>query len=114
MTATEPERAGFLTVYPCDQPRPVTSNVNYLAGRDTADAAIVGVSATDGSVCVFTSAPTHVVVDINGWFGPLGLARYSAQVPQATGRHPGDDRHRGRQRRADGAAAQCAGWRGDA
>src|SRR5437763_1490013 len=27
VTATEPERAGFLTVYPCDQPKPVASNV---------------------------------------------------------------------------------------
>jgi cell wall-associated NlpC family hydrolase len=82
VTATEPERAGYLTVYPCDQPQPVASNVNYVASRDTADAAVVGVSATDGSVCVFTSAATHVVVDINGWFGPLGLARFSAQAPQ--------------------------------
>jgi hypothetical protein len=82
VTATEPERAGYLTVYPCDQPQPVASNVNYVAGHDTADAAVVGVAATNGSVCVYSSATTHVVVDINGWFGPLGLARFSAQVPQ--------------------------------
>jgi cell wall-associated NlpC family hydrolase len=82
VTATEPERSGYLTVYPCDQPQPVASNVNYVAAHDTADGAIVGVSAGDGSVCVFSSAPTHVVVDINGWFGPLGLARFSAQPPQ--------------------------------
>ena len=82
VTATAPEKAGYLTVYPCDQPQPVVSNVNYVAGRDTADAAIVGVSATDGSVCVFSSATTHVVVDVNGWFGPLGLARFTAQTPQ--------------------------------
>jgi NlpC/P60 family len=82
VTATEPEKAGFLTVYPCNQPRPIASNVNYVAGHDTADAAVVGVSATDGSVCVFSSATTHVVVDVNGWFGPLGLARFTAQTPQ--------------------------------
>jgi len=82
VTATEPERAGFLTVYPCDQPMPVASNVNFVAAHDTADAAIVGVAAGDGTVCVYASAPTHVVVDINAWFGPLGLARFSAQAPQ--------------------------------
>jgi cell wall-associated NlpC family hydrolase len=82
VTATEPERAGFLTVYPCDQAQPLASNVNYVAGHDTADAAVVGVAAGDGTVCVYSSAPTHVVVDINGWFGPLGLARFSAQAPQ--------------------------------
>ena len=82
VTATEPERAGFLTVYPCDQPAPLTSNVNYTAWHDTADAAVVGVSGMDGTICVFSSAPTHVVVDINGWFGALGLARFQAQVPK--------------------------------
>jgi hypothetical protein len=81
VTATEAETPGFLTVYPCDAPRPVTSNVNFTIGRDTADAVIVGV-AGDGSVCVFTSANVHVVVDVNGWFGPLGLARFGAQAPK--------------------------------
>ena len=80
VTATESEAAGYLTVYPCDQPRPTASNVNYTAGHDTADAAIVGVAA-DTTVCVFTSATTHVVVDVNGWFGPLGLAHFQAQPP---------------------------------
>jgi cell wall-associated NlpC family hydrolase len=80
VTATEPESAGYLTVYPCDQPRPVASNVNYTAGHDTADAAVVAVAA-DGSVCVFSSSTTHVVVDVNGWFGPLGLARFEAESP---------------------------------
>jgi hypothetical protein len=73
--------AGFLTVYPCDASRPTASNLNYAPGQDTADAVIVGV-AGDGTVCVFSSADTHVVVDVNGWFGPLGLARFSAGAPQ--------------------------------
>src|SRR5204862_2913781 len=34
VTATEPERAGYLTVYPCDQPRPTASNVNFVARHD--------------------------------------------------------------------------------
>jgi cell wall-associated NlpC family hydrolase len=80
VTATESEGAGYLTVYPCDKARPTASNVNFAAGHDTADAAIVGVAA-DTTVCVFTSATTHVVVDVNGWFGPLGLAHFEAQAP---------------------------------
>ena len=108
VTATEPEKAGYLTVYPCDQPQPVASNVNYVAGHDTADAAIVGVSATDGSVCVFSLAATHVVVDVNGWFGPLGLARFTAQTPQRLF-DTRDERDGAGQRRADGDAAQRAG-----
>ena len=56
--------------------------------------------------------PTHVVVDINGWFGPLGLARFSAQAPQRLV----DTRHERqpvrRQRHADRDAAQRADRRG--
>ena len=81
VTATEPDRAGFLTVYPCDAPVPVASNVNYRAGETVADAAIVAL-AGDGTVCVYTSAASHVVVDLNGWFGPAGKASFTAQPPR--------------------------------
>src|SRR5207249_1304343 len=62
-------------------PLPVASNVNYTAGESVADAAIVGVAA-DGTVCVYTSAASHVVVDLNGWFGPAGKASFAAQAPR--------------------------------
>jgi cell wall-associated NlpC family hydrolase len=81
VTATEEEDTGFLTVYPCDATPPLASNVNYAAGRNVADAAIVGVSA-DGTVCVFSSASTHVVVDVTGWFGPSAPASFTARSPQ--------------------------------
>jgi cell wall-associated NlpC family hydrolase len=81
VTATEPDGAGFLTVYPCDAALPVASNVNYVAGQTVADAAIVGVAA-DGTVCVYSSAASHVVVDLNGWFGPAGKAAFTAQAPR--------------------------------
>jgi len=81
VTATEPDRAGFLTVYPCDAPVPVASNVNYRAGESVADAAVVGLAA-DGTVCVYASAASHVVVDLNGWFGPAGKASFAAQPPR--------------------------------
>jgi cell wall-associated NlpC family hydrolase len=80
VTATEPEAAGYLTVYPCDQARPTASNVNFTAAHDTADAAIVE-DAADGTVCVYSSATTHIVVDVNAWFGPLGLAHFEPQAP---------------------------------
>ncbi len=81
VTATEPDGAGFLTVYPCDSPLPVASNVNYATGETVADAVIVGL-ASDGTVCVFSSAASHVVVDLNAWFGPAGKAGFAAQAPR--------------------------------
>ena len=57
VTATEPEKAGYLTVYPCDQPQPVASNVNYTAGHDTADAAIVGGVGRRTARCASSARP---------------------------------------------------------
>ena len=58
---------GFVTVYPCDATtRPITSNLNYPAGGAASAAAIAKVAA-DGTVCLYTSSDTHVIVDVNGF-----------------------------------------------
>lgn len=69
VTATGACYPGFLTVFPCG-PRPPTSNVNYELGRTTAGVAIA--PTTSGTVCVFASAATDVVVDVMGTFDPGG------------------------------------------
>jgi hypothetical protein len=57
---------GFLTVYPCDQPRPIpAASVNYGGGDVRPNAVLSKLSAT-GTVCVYTSSPTDLVVDVNG------------------------------------------------
>jgi hypothetical protein len=70
LTVTSTRAAGFLTAFPCSGGRPVVSNANYVAGDTLAAAAIVPVGA-DGTVCVFTSDATHLVVDASGGF-PAG------------------------------------------
>jgi hypothetical protein len=67
VTVDQPEAGGFLTLYPCDQPRPVTSNLNYDAGQTIANAATVKLSDV-GSICIFSSATTHVIVDLMGGY----------------------------------------------
>ena len=59
----------YLTMWPTGQPLPIVSTLNALDGRWTANAAIVP-AGTDGSVSVFASDPTHLVLDINGYFVP--------------------------------------------
>jgi hypothetical protein len=66
VTATNSDGDGFITVYPCGN-RESVSSVNYSAGETVANAVIAPVSAT-GTVCFFSSAPTDIVADINGWF----------------------------------------------
>jgi hypothetical protein len=67
VTVTEPEAPGFTTLFPCDQPMPTASNVNYAPGQTVANQAFVTLSAS-GTACVFTLAPSHVVLDMNAWF----------------------------------------------
>ena len=67
LTVDQPGGAGFLTVWPCDRERPTASNLNYGPGETVAVAALARVDS-DGSVCVYTLAPTHLVIDVAGAF----------------------------------------------
>lgn len=69
LTVDQPVGAGFLTVWPCDQERPTASNLNYEPGQTVAVAALSRV-APDGTVCVYTLAATHLVIDVAGSFPP--------------------------------------------
>ncbi|MDO8392323.1 MAG: Ig-like domain-containing protein, partial [Actinomycetota bacterium] len=68
VTATEATTPTYLTVYPKGVPRPVTSNLNIVPGRDVANMVVAEVG-DDGRVTVFNfSGSVHVVVDVLGWF----------------------------------------------
>lgn len=77
VTVDDPRAAGFITVYPCDAALPTASNVNYVAGQTIPNAVISKVSAA-GTVCLFNSSPTQLIVDAAGYFAnatvliPLG------------------------------------------
>jgi hypothetical protein len=68
VTATQPDLGGFLSVFTCDRTPPPTANLNFTAGQTIGNFAVVEPNAA-GEVCVFTSAPTHVVVDVMGTLG---------------------------------------------
>jgi hypothetical protein len=69
ITVTEPEDAGYVTVYPCDKPRPTASNINYMAGQTVGNLVTAKLS-TDGRLCLFSLQTTHLVGDIAAWYGP--------------------------------------------
>jgi hypothetical protein len=76
----DPERAGFLTVYPCDASRPWASNLNFVAGQTVSNEVMVQ-PGDDGTVCVYTTAATHLIVDLDGTYDATGLQLFSAVVP---------------------------------
>lgn len=64
VTVVDPDGPGYLTVYPCGTTPPITSNLNFVAGDVVANLAV---ARSGGSgVCAVASAPTHVVVDVQG------------------------------------------------
>jgi hypothetical protein len=63
VTITEPRRAGFVTVYSCGAGRPNAAHVNFVAGQTVSNMVIADLAA-DGSVCLYTMAGTHLVVDV--------------------------------------------------
>ena len=80
VTVTGPISAGYVTVYPCGSERPLASNINFVAGK-TVPKAVTAAIGEHGRVCVFTSAATHLVVDINGAFSLDGLGRLQGLAP---------------------------------
>ena len=68
LTATTAAGGGYVTVWPCNQPRPTASSLNMeRVGQTVANLVVSGI-APDGTVCVFTNVATNLIVDVQGWF----------------------------------------------
>lgn len=63
---------GYLAIWPSGQPQPVVSTLNS-DGRVKANAAIT-LAGNNGGISIYTSDPTHVILDINGYFVPAGAS----------------------------------------
>ncbi|BAN03033.1 PIN domain-containing protein [Ilumatobacter coccineus] len=61
-----PSTNGFATVYPCGE-RPNAASVNYAAGSVTSNAVFVALSDPAGQICIYSSAETHLAVDVVGY-----------------------------------------------
>ena len=77
VTIVDPAGSGYATIWPCDQPQPNASNLNYQRG--TIPNSVLTKLAGDGSVCIYTYATAHVLIDVNGSF-PAG-SEYTPLVP---------------------------------
>ncbi|MBI4907105.1 MAG: hypothetical protein HY820_25995, partial [Acidobacteria bacterium] len=79
ITIVPPGYLGYVTVWPTGSTRPLASTLNSWNGRVVANAAVIP-AGSNGSVSVYASDATDVVIDINGYFVPPdvpeGLAFY--------------------------------------
>src|ERR1022692_4673314 len=75
----------FLTAWPTgNPPTPTVSILNDLLGTLLANAAVVP-SGTSGSIDVFVTDTTQVIIDVNGYYAPqFSLANGTAAAPSLT------------------------------
>lgn len=66
-TTVSPAAEGFLTLFPANVTRPFISSGNYDAAEVLNSPFVVGLSPT-GQFKIFTTATTHLVVDVSGYF----------------------------------------------
>ena len=59
---------GYLTLWPQGQTQPTVSTLNALDAAVTSNMAIV--PAASGSISAFPSNPTHLILDLFGYFAP--------------------------------------------
>ena len=69
LTAANAVRPGYMTAFPCGEPVPNASNVNFLAGEARAVGAIVGLGQ-GRTFCVVADTTVHVIVDVSGYYAP--------------------------------------------
>ena len=67
VTVTGAVGPGYLTVYPCGETRPTSSNLNYDVGITRA-VAVTARIGTNGAVCIYTQTPTHAIADLTGFY----------------------------------------------
>lgn len=87
VTVTAPQAAGYITAFPSGVVQPDTSNLNFAPGQTIPNAVIAGVGP-DGAVCLFTSAATHLIVDVTGYLTGAAPSSVSTSCTRGSGPEP--------------------------
>lgn len=67
ITVSGPLSPGYVTVYPCGQPVPNASNINF-ATSETIPNLVISKVGSAGQVCLLSSTPAELLVDVAGYF----------------------------------------------
>jgi alpha-tubulin suppressor-like RCC1 family protein len=66
VVAANPSGPGFLTVFACGTKQPLAANVNYN-GNDIRSNAVLAKIGTNGTICIYTTTDTDLIIDVNGY-----------------------------------------------
>ena len=84
LTATTVTQSGFFSLESCARRAttyPETSNINFVAGQDVANLAIIPLD-NDGRFCLFHSTRAHGIVDVIAFLAPVEEGSGLRVVPQ--------------------------------
>jgi uncharacterized protein YkwD len=72
--------AGYLTASNCAEDNPSFSTLNYEADDGVPNQAIIPLSG--GELCLFSSQPTDIVIDVNGYVSPAATQVFVPVTPK--------------------------------
>lgn len=80
VTVVEPQQAGYIAAWPSETGRPGTSNLNFTAGRTTANTVLMS-PGLEAGVDLFNGSygPVQLIVDVVGYI-PLGTSTAAGSV----------------------------------
>jgi len=80
VTVVDPQQAGYLTAWPSETVRPGTSNLNFTAGRTTANTVLMS-PGLEAGVDLFNGSPgpVQLIVDVIGYI-PRGTSTAAGSV----------------------------------
>ncbi len=76
LTAADAAAPGYVTAWPCADPRPATSVLNFTPDHATPN--LIALKLPAGGLCFETSASVHLIGDVMGWFTGNGDFRGSS------------------------------------
>jgi len=80
VASVDPAQVGFVTVYPCDQPRPLAASLNPQPGKIRPNL-VLSPLAADGTVCFYSLHDVDLVVDAAGYLSTTATTGFTATIP---------------------------------
>lgn len=81
VTAANPAAAGYITVFPCDRPRPNASNVNIDPSTPAVANLVTVRTGDDGKICFYASESMDLIVDLQGYFAEGPGVEFTSTSP---------------------------------
>ncbi|MGB8859332.1 MAG: hypothetical protein WCC60_08750 [Ilumatobacteraceae bacterium] len=81
VTVADAAGIGYITVFPCDLPRPVVSSVNFDPTNPAVSNLTTVRPSSTGQVCFFASESANLIVDVQGFFSERPDVTFTSLSP---------------------------------